>query len=87
KAEEAKKAVEAKKAENSRKAAEEKYTYVPIKYVKPNSADGMFSLEPYHDIVTEQTLKGYHYIGYVPTELDQNGNPLTLELVFEKDQK
>ena len=47
----------------------------------------MFSLEPYHDIVTEQTLKGYHYIGYVPTELDQNGNPLTLELVFEKNQK
>ena len=98
KAEEAKKKAEekAKKAEEAQKAltpvqvqsatpAAQKYVYVNVKYVDKGDNSGNVVLADYRDQIAGQTVNGYHYVGFIPAELDPMGNLISIDLVFEKD--
>ena len=98
KAEEAKKKAEekAKKAEEEQKAltpvqvqsatpAAQKYVYVNVKYVDKGDNSGNVVLADYRDQIAGQTVNGYHYVGFIPAELDPMGNLISIDLVFEKD--
>ena len=97
-AEEAKKKAEekAKKAEEAQKAltpvqvqsatpAAQKYVYVNVKYVDKGDNSGNVVLADYRDQIAGQTVNGYHYVGFIPAELDPMGNLISIDLVFEKD--
>ena len=98
KAEDAKKKAEekAKKAEEAQKAltpvqvqsatpAAQKYVYVNVKYVDKGDNSGNVVLADYRDQIAGQTVNGYHYVGFIPAELDPMGNLISIDLVFEKD--
>ena len=98
KAEEAKKKAEekAKKEEEAQKAltpvqvqsatpAAQKYVYVNVKYVDKGDNSGNVVLADYRDQIAGQTVNGYHYVGFIPAELDPMGNLISIDLVFEKD--
>ena len=93
KAEEARKIAEQKKntaapAQNKvtpASLAEQKYHYVTVKYVHRDENSSNFILTDYRSQITEQAVSGYHYVGFIPAELDASGTMVSIDLVFEKD--
>lgn len=43
------------------------------------------SLTEHRKIIAEYALKGYRYVGYVPTEVGMDGCLEDIDLIFEKD--
>ena len=66
-------------------AEQQKYAYVTVKYVAKDQQSGHVVLSDYRSQIAAQTAKGYHYVGYIPTELDASGAMVSIDLVFEKD--
>ena len=66
-------------------AAEQKYHYVNVKYVQRNANSSDFVLANYRSQITEQAVNGYHYVGFIPAELNASGAMISIDLVFEKD--
>ncbi len=57
------------------------YEYVSIKISKLIGARS----EEHRAIIDEYAQKGYHYVGFVPTELSDYGKIKVMDLVFERD--
>ena len=66
-------------------AEQQKYVYVTVKYVVKDQQTGNSILADYRDQIAAQTANGYHYVGYIPAELDASGKMVSIDLVFEKD--
>ena len=66
-------------------AAEQKYHYVNVKYVQRDANSSDFILANYRSQITEQAVNGYHYVGFIPAELNASGAMISIDLVFEKD--
>ncbi len=61
-----------------------KYEYVNI------SVAGFFTIgskcEEHRKIIDEYALKGYRYVGFVPTRMTENGKYRDIDLIFEIEQ-
>lgn len=43
------------------------------------------STEKHREIIDEYASKGYRYVGFVPTEINNNGRINEIDLIFEID--
>lgn len=59
-----------------------KYEYVNINI---NSFIGAGSKE-HRQIIDEYAARGYRYVGYVPTDINDHGKIKAIDLIFEIDQ-
>ena len=61
----------------------EKYEYVEINY----NAKGVVFLctDKHKEIIDSYAKTGYHYAGFVPTEIDAKGCMRKIDLIFEKE--
>lgn len=60
-----------------------KYKYVNLDY---KAKDIVFSFTMEHrDIIDEYTEKGYHYVGFLSTEISAQGCLRKIDLIFEKE--
>ena len=59
-----------------------KYEYVEINY----NAKGVVFLctDKHKEIIDSYAKTGYHYAGFVPTEIDAKGCMRKIDLIFEK---
>ena len=58
-----------------------KYEYVNV------NVGGLFfsgSME-HREIIDEYAAKGYRYVGYIPTDMNNNGKIYEMDLIFEID--
>ena len=53
--------------------------FITIEYENSNN---IFSINHYKNIIEEQLSLGYFYNGYLPIELDNQGNILKIDLIF-----
>lgn len=60
-----------------------KYEYVELSCEKYKADSACVA--GHHEIIQEYAKKGYRYVGYLPVKIGPGGSPLSLELVFEKD--
>ena len=60
-----------------------KYEYVEINY----NAKGVVFLctDKHKEIIDSYANTGYHYAGFVPTEIDAKGCMRKIDLIFEKE--
>lgn len=58
-----------------------KYEYVNLKIGKFIGAKS----EEHRQIIDEYALLGYRYVGYIPTEIRDQGTIKSMDLVFEID--
>ena len=60
-----------------------KYEYVKINY----NAKGVVFLctDKHKEIIDSYAKMGYHYAGFVPTEIDAKGCMRKIDLIFEKE--
>ena len=60
-----------------------KYEYVEINY----NAKGVVFLctDKHKEIIDSYAKTGYHYAGFVPTEIDAKGCMRKIDLIFEKE--
>ena len=60
-----------------------KYEYVEINY---NAKGVVFLCTDKHKAIIDSDAKtGYHYAGFVPTEIDAKGCMRKIDLIFEKE--
>ena len=59
-----------------------KYEYVNINV---NTFFGAGTIE-HRQIIDEYAAKGYRYVGYIPTDANNNGKIFEIDLIFEIDQ-
>ena len=59
-----------------------KYEYVNI------NIDGFLGSgsEEHRKVIDEYAIKGYKYVGYVPTNIAPHGKIIEMDLIFEIDQ-
>ena len=57
------------------------YEYVNIHIGKLVGAGS----EAHRDIIDEYAARGYRYVGYIPTNINNYGKITDLDLVFERD--
>ena len=62
-----------------------KYEYVEINY----NAKGVVFLctDKHKEIIDSYAKTGYHYAGFVPTEIDAKGCIRKIDLIFEKEDQ
>jgi len=62
-----------------------KYEYVEINY----NAKGVVFLctDKHKEIIDSYAKTGYHYAGFVPTEIDAKGCMRKIDLIFEKEDQ
>lgn len=58
-----------------------KYEYVNVHIGKLIGAKS----EEHRDIIDEYAKKGYRYVGYVPTNMNDYGKIKDIDLIFEMD--
>ncbi len=58
-----------------------KYEYVELKIGKIFSSKS----EEHRKIIDGYAIKGYRYVGYIPTDINADGRIVSIDLVFEKD--
>ncbi len=58
-----------------------KYEYVNVKIGKFVGAKS----EEHREIIDEYAKKGYRYVGYIPTDINDYGKIKNMDLVFEID--
>ena len=58
-----------------------KYEYVTVKSTKLIGAN----FEKYRAVIDEYALLNFKYIGYIPTQIAEDGKVYTVDLIFEKD--
>lgn len=58
-----------------------KYEYVNVKIGKVFSSKS----EEHRQIIDEYAVRGYRYVGYIPTKMDTYGKVDYIDLIFELD--
>ena len=58
------------------------YEYVEVKIGKLIGAKS----EEHRQIIDEYALKGYRYVGYIPTKISDHGKIVKMDLIFEMEQ-
>ena len=59
-----------------------RYEYVSVKM------GGFLSSEllgKHHEIIDSYSEKGYRYVGYIPTRIENGGRIMEIDLIFEMD--
>ena len=59
-----------------------KYEYVEVKIGKFLGAKS----EEHRQIIDDYASKGYRYVGYIPTHLNDYGKIIKMDLIFEKNE-
>lgn len=59
-----------------------KYEYVEVHIGKILGARS----EEHREIIDAYAAKGYRYVGYIPTNISDNGKIKDMDLIFEKDE-
>lgn len=59
------------------------YEYVSIESEKIFG----YKIDAHRDIINAYAVKGYRYVGFIPTKEDIYGRMLSLDLIFEIDQE
>lgn len=60
-----------------------KYEFVSVKY---NSKNAVYATVSEHrTIIAEYAEKGFLFVGTIPTEVNVNGCPRIIDLIFVKD--
>ena len=60
-----------------------KYEYVTIKF-KNNVVKDATSIE-HRQIIDDYSVRGYAYVGFIPTRLGPSGKIIEMDLIFETD--
>jgi hypothetical protein len=60
-----------------------KYEFVTLDYEAKNVVVG--SMAQHREIIAAYAQKGYRFVSAIPTEVNANGYPRKLDLVFETD--
>ncbi len=58
-----------------------KYEYINIKVGKILGSKS----EEHRNIIDEYALKGYCYVGFIPTDMTTHGKIQAMDLIFEKE--
>lgn len=60
-----------------------KYEYVPVHIGKFFGAKS----KKHKQIIDEYAQKGYRYVGYIPTVIEEFGKIKDMDLIFEKEEE
>lgn len=60
-----------------------KYTYVPIHTGKLLGA----ASQEHREVIDAYAAKGWRYVGFIPTNMNDYGKLKDIDLIFEKDEE